>query len=42
MVDSLKKESKDSNRDQTRILELAYAHYMSVKADERRKINPIL
>lgn len=42
MVNTLGRESKNTGLTRTRILELAFAHYMTLKADHRFKLNAML
>jgi len=37
----LTKEAAETNRTKTRIIEIAFAHYMSLKRDHRLKLNPL-
>jgi len=38
----LSKEASETNRTKTMILEIAFAHYMSLKREYRLKLNPSL
>jgi len=37
-VELLKKEASDTNRTKTKIIEIAFAYYMSLKRDRRLKL----
>ncbi len=42
MVKALVKEADNTGRTQTRVLELAFGNFMSLKAEHRSKLNSVL